>query len=410
MTDYFARARALHREMAGKIDYAPKHPIGNQDDLSLLYTPGVADPCRCIASDPNEAYELTGKGNLVAVVTDGSAVLGLGNIGSLAGLPVMEGKAVLFKEFGGVDAVPVCLDTQDADRIVDVVSAIAPGFGGINLEDISAPRCFDIERRLKSGLDIPVFHDDQHGTAIVTLAGLINALMLVEKEIDAVRLVVNGAGSAGLAIARMLHGWGAQDILVCDSRGILMPDDPVLSPEKRAVAELVNPQGEFGSMHDAVEGADVFIGVSAPDVLSAEDVKRMASDPIIFAMANPIPEIDPELATAAGARVVATGRSDYPNQVNNVLAFPGLFRGSLDVRTSAITEEMTRAAARAIAGLVPDDQRESGLVIPSPLDRSVARAVALEVARTAVAEGVARYSFSDQEIQRRIDRRLPPPD
>ncbi len=410
MSSYYEKSRRLHAELGGKIDYASKRPVRSPEDLALLYTPGVLDPCARISMEPDQAYELSGKGNLVAIVTDGSAVLELGNVGPQAALPVMEGTALLCKELGGVDAVPICLDTHDPDAIIQVVSAIAPTFGAINLEHIAPPHCFGIERTLKLTLDIPVFHSDQHGTAIVTLAGLMNALAAVSKRHTAVRVVINGAGSAGLAIARMLHGWGVEDVLVCDRRGVLIPGDPALDAEKQAVAEITNTAGEFGSVHDALQDADVLIDVSAGDVLTTEDVHSMAHDPIVFALAGPAPEIDAKAARDAGAKIVATGLPDYRNQISNVLAFPGLFRGVLDVRASAITGGMALAAAGAIAARVYDDELERGIVVPSALDRRVARAVAKAVAKEAVREQVARHALGDADIQARIDRRLPPRD
>jgi len=370
------RTFLLH--LGGKLEVTSKVPLRTRDDLSMAYTPGVARVCLAIAANPADARKLTIKRNTVAVVTDGSAVLGLGNIGPAAAMPVMEGKAVLFKQFAGVDAWPVCLDTQDTDEIVRTVQLLAPGYGGVNLEDIAAPRCFEVERRLRETLDIPVFHDDQHGTAIVVLAGLINALRVVGKQLGEVRLVLSGAGAAGVAIVKILQAEGAGEIVVCDRRGVLHPEREGLDSSKRWVAEHTNPRGLRGSLREALADADVFVGVSAPDLLSADDVATMAPGAIVFALANPIPEVDP-----AGARrhaaVVATGRSDEPNQINNVLAFPGVFRGALDAEARHITEAMEVAAARAIAGMVADDELRPDYIVPSVFDRGVAPAVARAV-------------------------------
>jgi len=363
----------LHREKKGKLEVVSTVSVANKDDLSIAYTPGVAEPCRVIAKDKEEAYNLTMKGHTVAIVTDGSAVLGLGNIGPEAGLPVMEGKAVLFKEFGGVDAFPICLDTQNVDEIVETVVRIAPGFGGINLEDISAPRCFEIERRLKERLDIPVFHDDQHGTAIVILAGLFNALKLVGKKLEDIKVVVNGAGAAGLASVHLLAEVGVKNIIVLDSRGIIVEGRDGLNSFKEEIIKH-NVDNASGNLTEAVKGADVFIGVSVPGVLTGEMVSTMANDAIVFAMANPDPEIMPDVAKAAGVAVMATGRSDFPNQVNNVLAFPGVFKGVLESRATNITNKMKIGAARAIAGMVNDVSAD--MVIPSPFTPGVADAVA----------------------------------
>jgi malate dehydrogenase (oxaloacetate-decarboxylating) len=405
--NYMDESLALHERLKGKLSYLPKIPLRNKTDLSLLYTPGVASPCRVINKRPEAVFELTGKGNTVAVISDGSAVLGLGNIGPEAGIPVMEGKCVLFREFGGVDAVPLCLKTQDSDKIIEVVKALEPSLGGVNLEDISAPRCFTIEETLKRELSIPVFHDDQHGTAIVTLAGLMNALTLTGKKKDTIRVVVNGAGSAGVAIIKILLGWGVGNILFLDSRGIVSPDDASLNAYKRELAERLNPDCRKGTLSDAVRGADVFIGVSAPGILKAEDVRRMSRDPIIFAMANPDPEITPDEAAEGGAKVIATGRSDFPNQVNNVLAFPGIFRGALDVRSTDITEAMKLAAAEAIASMVIPEELERGVIIPSPFDGEVPFRVAYAAAREAIASGHARRPLSDEELVREISAHLP---
>ena len=365
-----------HKEWNGKIDIVAKSKIREREDLSVAYTPGVAEPCKEIAKDKELAYTYTMKQNTVAVVSDGSAVLGLGNIGPHAAMPVMEGKAVLFKEFGNVNAIPICLDTQDVEEIVKTVTYLAPGLGGINLEDISAPRCFEIEERLKATLDIPVFHDDQHGTAIVVLAGIINSLKIVHKEKSDCKIVINGAGSAGIAIAKLLLRYGFKNIVMCDSKGILSKDSPSLNWAKREIVEVTNPANEQGVLKDAVKGADIFIGVSAPGVLSEEMVKDMNADSVIFAMANPTPEIMPEEAKKAGARIVGTGRSDYANQINNVLAFPGIFKGALEGRAKQITEEMKLAAAEAIASLISEEELAEDNIIPQPFDPRVAIVVA----------------------------------
>ncbi len=365
-----------HRAWGGKIETTPKMAIEDRHDLAVAYTPGVAEPCRAIAADPERAYDYTLKRNTVAVVTDGSAVLGLGNIGPLAALPVMEGKAALFKEFGGVDAFPVCLDTQDVDEIVETCVRIAPAFGGINLEDIAAPRCFEIEARLNDALDIPVFHDDQHGTAIVVLSGVINALRLVGKDARTAKVVVNGAGSAGIAIAKLLLSYGFADVTMCDVRGILFSAYEGMNDAQRAMLARTNLADAQGTLADAMVGADVVIGVSAPGVISGAMVASMADDAIVFAMANPTPEIFPDEAKAAGARVVGTGRSDFPNQVNNVIAFPGIFRGALEARAERVTEEMKLAAAEALASLVSDEELSEDFIMPDPFDPRVADAVA----------------------------------
>ena len=366
----------LHKQWNGKIETVSKAPVKTREDLSIAYTPGVAAPCRIIAEDSEEAYNYTIKANTVAVVSDGSAVLGLGNIGPLAGLPVMEGKCVLFKEFGGVNAFPIVLDTQDPDEIVAAVKAIAPTFGGINLEDISAPRCFEIEERLKKELDIPVFHDDQHGTAIVVLAGIINALKVVGKNKENCKVVVNGAGSAGIAITKLLLTYGFKDVTMCDRQGIIGPDYPDLNWMQQEMTKVTNLSHKKGTLADALVGADIFVGVSAPGIVSKEMVTSMAKDSILFAMANPTPEIMPDEARAAGARVVGTGRSDFPNQVNNVVAFPGIFRGALEARATAITEEMKLAAAETIASLVSDEQLSDEFILPEAFDPRVPVAVA----------------------------------
>lgn len=365
----------LHREWNGKIETVSKAPVKSREALSLAYTPGVAEPCKVIAADKDAAYTYTMKANTVAVVSDGSAVLGLGNIGPHAAMPVMEGKAVLFKEFGNVNAVPICLDTQDTEEIIKAVTWLAPGFGGINLEDISAPRCFEIEERLKAALDIPVFHDDQHGTAIVVLAGIINALKVVGKQKENCRVVVNGAGSAGIAITKLLLNFGFPYIIMCDKSGILSKASSDLNWMQERMMDVTNPEGLTGTLADAMRGADIFIGVSAPGIVSPEMVASMNSDSILFAMANPTPEIMPDLAKEAGARVVGTGRSDFPNQVNNVIAFPGIFKGALEGRASQITEEMKLAAALAIASLVPDEELNENNILPEAFRPEVADVV-----------------------------------
>ena len=386
--DYMKESLKKHYEWKGKLEVSARVRTDSREALSLAYTPGVAAPCLAIAEDESLAYELTRKWNTVAVVTDGSAVLGLGNIGPLAGMPVMEGKCVLFREFAGVDAVPVCLATQDTEEIIATVKNISPSYGGINLEDISAPRCFEIERRLKEICDIPVFHDDQHGTVIVLAAALENALKVVKKSISTARLVINGAGSAGIAIADFLLSMGAEDLVVCDRAGVLCEDGSVFNPAQVALAASTNPRKVSGGLADAVKGADVFIGVSARDVLSEDMVRSMAKDAVVFAMANPAPEIAPELARKAGARIVATGRSDYPNQINNVLAFPGIFRGALDARASDINDEMQQAAVHALAGLVEHPDEEN--ILPQAFDPRVAPTVAAAVKAAAERSGVAR--------------------
>jgi malate dehydrogenase (oxaloacetate-decarboxylating) len=365
-----------HREWNGKIDTTPKSKVDSREALAIAYTPGVAAPCRIIAEDTSEAYTYTWKANTIAVVSDGSAVLGLGNIGPEAALPVMEGKAVLFKEFGDVNAVPIVLGTQDTEEIIAAVKAIAPGFGGINLEDISAPRCFEIEKRLDEELSIPVFHDDQHGTAIVVLAACINALRLTGRDKGQCRIVVNGAGSAGIAITRLLLRYGFADIVLCDSKGVISKGRDDLNSAKQDILTVTNKSDIRGTLADAMKGADIFVGVSAPGVVTEEMVRSMNPDPIIFAMANPVPEIMPDLAKAAGARIVGTGRSDFPNQINNVVAFPGIFKGALEGRARSITESMKLAAAEAIASLVPDDKLNEEFIMPEPFDPRVGRTVA----------------------------------
>lgn len=370
------KALLMHEKWNGKLETVSKSPVKSREDLSIAYTPGVAEPCKVIAEDKEAAYKYTMKANTVAVVSDGSAVLGLGNIGPYAAMPVMEGKAVLFKEFGGVNAVPICLDTQDTEEIIKAVTYLAPGFGGINLEDISAPRCFEIEERLKAILDIPVFHDDQHGTAIVVLAGIINALKVVGKKKEDCRVVVNGAGSAGVAITKLLLTYGFPNIIMCDRVGIVSKDTEGLNWMQQKMTEVTNLNNETGSLADALKGADIFVGVSAPNIVTPEMVSSMNHDSILFAMANPVPEIMPDVAKAAGARVVGTGRSDFPNQVNNVVAFPGIFKGALEGRATQITEEMKLAAAEAIAGLVPESELSEDNIMPEAFNPKVAELVA----------------------------------
>ncbi len=372
-------ALEMHEKWHGKLETTSKVRLDNREALSIAYTPGVAAPCRVIAKDPEAAYTYTIKSNTIAVVSDGSAVLGLGNIGAKAAMPVMEGKAVLFKEFGDVNAVPICLDTQDTEEIIRTVVNIAPGFGGINLEDISAPRCFEIESRLKELLDIPVFHDDQHGTAIIVLAGIMNALKVVGKKKEDCHIVVNGAGSAGVAVTRLLLRYGFPDVILCDKNGIIGKDSPDLNQVQKEMAEVTNLTGKTGTLSDALRGADIFIGVSAPGIVSKEMIESMNRDAIVFAMANPVPEIMPDLAKEGGAKVVGTGRSDFPNQVNNVLAFPGIFKGALEGRATQITEEMKLAAARALAALVPDDKLDADFILPEAFDPRVADAVSWAV-------------------------------
>ena len=370
------KALLMHEKWNGKLETVSKTPVKTREDLAIAYTPGVAEPCKVIAKDKEAAYKYTMKANTVAVVSDGSAVLGLGNIGPYAAMPVMEGKAVLFKEFGNVNAVPICLATQDTEEIIKAVTYLAPGFGGINLEDISAPRCFEIEERLKEILDIPVFHDDQHGTAIVVLAGVINALKVVSKKKEDCRVVVNGAGSAGVAITKLLLTYGFPNIIMCDKVGIVSKDTEGLNWMQKKMTEVTNLNNETGSLADALKGADIFIGVSAPNIVTPEMVASMNRDSILFAMANPVPEIMPDVAKAAGARVVGTGRSDFPTQVNNVVAFPGIFKGALEGRATQITEEMKLAAAEAIAGLVPADKLSDDNIMPEAFDPQVAEVVA----------------------------------
>lgn len=386
-------ALKLHRDNKGKLEVKSKVPIKDRSSLSLAYTPGVAEPCKEINNDADKVYEYTSKGNMVAIVSDGTAVLGLGDIGPHAALPVMEGKAALFKEFGGVDAFPICLNTTDVDEIVNTILLIEPSFGGINLEDISAPRCFEIERILKEKMSIPVFHDDQHGTAVVTLAALMNALRISKKRMEDLVVVINGTGAAGIAIAKMILNVGVADLLLCDRSGIVYKGRKTgMNWAKEEIAEVTNKERKSGSLADALAGADVFIGVSAANIVTEEMVRSMNKDAIIFAMANPVPEIEPELAKKAGATVVGTGRSDYPNQINNVLAFPGIFKGAFDVRAAGINEEMKLAVAYALAGLVSDKELSSEYVIPKPFDERVVQAVAKAVAQAARDTGTARAS------------------
>ena len=373
------KALMMHEKWQGKIETTAKSHVNSREDLAIAYTPGVAEPCKVIAKDKEAAYTYTIKSNTVAVVSDGSAVLGLGNIGALAAMPVMEGKAVLFKEFGGVNAVPICLDTQDTEEIIKTVVNIAPAFGGINLEDISAPRCFEIEERLKELLDIPVFHDDQHGTAIVVLAGIINAMKVTGKNKEDSKVVVNGAGSAGVAITKLLLTYGFKHITMCDINGIIGKDSPNLNWMQQKMVEVTNLEGKAGTLADALKGADIFVGVSAPNIVTQEMVASMNQDAILFAMANPVPEIMPDLAKAAGAKVVGTGRSDFPNQVNNVVAFPGIFKGALEGRATQITEEMKLATAQAIASLVSDDELNENNILPEAFDPRVADVVSRAV-------------------------------
>ncbi len=379
-----------HRQWQGKIEVVSRTPVKDSKDLSLAYTPGVAEPCLAIEKNPEESFNLTRRRNLVAVITDGSAVLGLGDIGPEAGMPVMEGKCVLFKEFADVDAFPLCIKTQDVDEIVNIIYNLSGSFGGINLEDISAPRCFEIERKLKELCDIPVFHDDQHGTAIVLAAALLNALKVVKKELSQIKVVINGAGSAGIAIAKHLLRLGVSHLILCDKFGILHKDLTDLNPAHQEMVALTNPNNLVGSLQDALKGADVFIGVSAPDVVKSEDIRSMADSPIVFPMANPVPEIMPDLALGAGAAIVGTGRSDFPNQINNVLAFPGIFRGALEVRAKDINEEMKLAASYAIAGLVDDTELSADYILPKAFDPRVGKTVAAAVADAAKCSGIAQ--------------------
>ncbi len=388
--DYNSLSLKMHEEHKGKVEVVSKVAVKNRDDLSTAYTPGVAEPCRKIRDNKADVYKYTCKGNMVAVVSDGTAVLGLGDIGPEAAIPVMEGKSILFKEFGGVDAFPICLDTKDVDEIVETVKRIAPVFGGINLEDISAPRCFEIEKRLKEELDIPVFHDDQHGTAIVVSAGLINALKLVGKPFDEANVVINGAGSAGISICKLLLQLGIGNVVLVDRQGALCPGQDWMNPAQAEMAEITNKDRQTGFLAEIMKGKDVFVGVSAPNIVTAEMIASMAADPIVFAMANPTPEIMPEEAAKGGVRVMATGRSDYPNQINNVLVFPGIFRGALDAKATGITEEMKMAAAKAIASIVTDDELKEDYIIPGAFDERVAKVVAKAVADEAIKLGITK--------------------
>ncbi len=388
--NYNEMALRMHEENKGKVSVVSKVSVKSRDDLSVAYTPGVAEPCRKIRDNKEEVYRYTAKGNLVAVVSDGTAVLGLGDIGPEAAMPVMEGKSILFKEFAGIDAFPICLDTKDPDEIVETVKRLAPTFGGINLEDISAPRCFEIERRLKEELDIPVFHDDQHGTAIVVSAGLTNALRLVNKEFSEAKVVINGAGSAGISICKLLLELGIGDVVLVDRKGILAVGEEWMNPAQKEMAEKTNKEQIHGDLKIAMKGRDVFVGVSAPNIVTAEMVSTMADDAIVFAMANPTPEIMPDEAKKGGARVVATGRSDFPNQINNVLVFPGIFRGALDARATDITEDMKIAAVKAIADIIKPEELREDYIIPGAFDERVAKYVAEEVAKTAIETGVSK--------------------
>ena len=388
--DYNSLSLKMHEEHKGKVEVVSKVAVKSREDLAIAYTPGVAEPCRKIRDNKADVYKYTCKGNMVAVVSDGTAVLGLGDIGPEAAIPVMEGKSILFKEFGGVDAFPICLDTKDVDEIVETVKRIAPVFGGINLEDISAPRCFEIEKRLKEELDIPVFHDDQHGTAIVVSAGLINALKLVGKPFDEANVVINGAGSAGISICKLLLQLGIGNVVLVDRQGALCPGQDWMNPAQAEMAEITNKDRQTGSLAEIMKGKDVFVGVSAPNIVTAEMVASMAADPIVFAMANPTPEIMPEEVAKGGVRVMATGRSDYPNQINNVLVFPGIFRGALDAKATGITEEMKMAAAKAIASIVTDDELKEDYIIPGAFDERVAKVVAKAVADEAIKLGITK--------------------
>lgn len=394
-------ALAFHEAGMGKIAVHSKVPCATSRDLSLAYTPGVAEPCREIERNPDDVYRYTAKGNLVAVVTDGTAVLGLGNIGALASIPVMEGKAILFKNFAGIDAFPIAVASKDPEVIVNTVAMIEPVFGGINLEDISAPRCFEVEARLKKIMNIPVFHDDQHGTAVVALAALINALRMVEKDFEDLQVAVSGAGAAGVAVTKFLLSFGAKDVILCDSHGVIHKGRQDLNSSKEEIARITNPRNVTGTLKDAIRGADVFLGLSVAGIVDPDMVRSMAEKAVVFALANPVPEIMPDLALEAGAAVVATGRSDYPNQVNNVLGFPGIFRGALDVRASEINEAMKMAASRAIAGMV--DNLSCECIIPSPLDRRVVPAVAEAVARAAIESGVARVPVDPVQVGKRAE-------
>ena len=388
--DYNQAALKMHEDNKGKISVVSKVDVKTRDDLSTAYTPGVAEPCRRIRDDKSEVYRYTDKGNLVAVVTDGTAVLGLGDIGPEAAMPVMEGKAILFHEFAGIDAFPICLDTKDTDEIIETVKRIAPTFGGINLEDISAPRCFEIEKRLKEELDIPVFHDDQHGTAIVVAAGLTNALKLVGKSFADAKAVISGAGSAGISICKLLLELGIGDVILVDKNGALAPGEDWMNPAQQAMAEVTNHEQLHGDLKDAMKGRDIFVGVSAPNIVTSDMVATMADDAIVFAMANPVPEIMPEESAKGGARVIASGRSDYPNQINNVLVFPGIFRGALDAMATDITEDMKVAAVNAIAAIIPEEELREDYIIPGAFDPRVADGVAKAVAETARRTGISK--------------------
>ena len=388
--NYYEESLKLHEANRGKLEVVSKVPLRNKVDLSLAYSPGVAQPCIEIAKNKDDVYKYTAKGNMIAVVSDGTAVLGLGDIGPEAALPVMEGKAVLFKEFGNVDAIPIVLDTKDVDEIVRTIKLISPGLGGINLEDIAAPRCFEIEARLKKELDIPVFHDDQHGTAVVVLSGVLNALKVVKKNIEEVKIVVNGIGAAGTAITKLLLKAGARNIVACDRYGVLEIGQDGLTDAKREIISLTNPNNEKGSLKEAIKNADVFVGVSAPNLLNSDDIRNMNKDAAVFAMANPTPEIMPDEALKGGARIVGTGRSDFPNQVNNISVFPGIFRGALDVRASEINEDMKLAAAKALANSIKDEDLSDTNILPSTLDKDVAKIVAEYVAKAAIESGVNR--------------------
>lgn len=392
-------ALEMHRKNQGKLEVSPKVKVTNKEELSLAYSPGVAEPCKEIHEDPRKVFEYTMKSNTVAVVTDGTAVLGLGNIGAEASIPVMEGKAVLFKSFSGIDGVPIALNTTDTEEIINTVKLLEPNYGGINLEDISAPRCFEIEERLKKETKIPVFHDDQHGTAIVTVAGMINTLRIVDKDLSDIKVVLNGAGAAGIAIIKLLYSYGVRNMIMCDSKGAIYEGRSFgMNDTKAYVAKWTNRDKIDGSLNDVIEDADVFIGVSVADLLSKEMVESMADDPIIFAMANPNPEIKPDVAKAAGAKVIGTGRSDFPNQINNVLAFPGIFRGALDVEATHINEEMKQVAVEAIADLIKPEELNPDYCIPDPFDKRVAPSVAREVAKAAMESGVARVDVDPEEI------------
>lgn len=388
--NYAEESLKKHYEWKGKLETVPKMDIKTKDDLSLAYTPGVAQACLEIQKDPEKSYLLTGRGNLVAVITDGTAVLGLGDIGPEAGMPVMEGKCVLFKKFGGVDAIPLCVKSKDVDEIVNTVALLEGSFGGINLEDIAAPRCFEIEKKLKERCSIPIFHDDQHGTAVVVLAAVLNALRLVKKDISEIHAVMNGAGAAGIAIAKLLMSKGLKNITLCARKGALCEGEQWMNPAQQEIAKITNREHKRGTLADVIKGADLFIGVSAPNTVTPDMVKSMAENPLLFPMANPVPEIMPDLAVAAGAAVVGTGRSDFPNQINNVLAFPGIFRGALDVRASDINEQMKLAAAQALSDLVSSDELSPDYILPLPFDPRVAPAVAVAVAAAAKSSGVAR--------------------